>query len=495
MKQLYIISFLLFLIGFYGCYDDEGNYDYTEVFEIRIDSMKASYTLYTLVDTLRISPEVSPADAEYDFHWGVYQTNVQGYAPTLDTIATTRYLVYPMTLDPGSYKIVCMATERNTGITEIKEVPLTVTTALSEGWYVLRTKDDCTDLDLFSTEKGKIENIIATNNEGRNLKGEARAIEFSYNYKAWDEINERYVNTNSIFALAKEEAVVIRTSNGEIIRDIDDLFYERPAVANFQNICSQSTELYLMNDGKAHYIYNMSSNSGRFGVALPGNYQLYPNWTYGFRQPLCFDKTSDSFVAINAMSSSVVNFKEKGAVDSLTYPRVSNLDADLLYIGPGPSNSGWALLKKRQTDTCLMYNLEVNNAYSPYNNPAKKCDTLIDNNSLKLLQADFRASSQNNNIIYFSQGHTVYSCNIDAGYQEKSQVILSDSENITYMRHLKYSTVINKLAVATFDGSRYKVYLYNIQAGNLQADPEILEGEGKVGALIYIKGTGKTTLY
>ena len=60
MKQLYIISFLLFLIGFYGCYDDEGNYDYTEVFEIRIDSMKASYTLYTLVDTLRISPEVSP---------------------------------------------------------------------------------------------------------------------------------------------------------------------------------------------------------------------------------------------------------------------------------------------------------------------------------------------------------------------------------------------------------------------------------------------------
>ena len=98
----------------------------------------ASYTLYTLVDTLRISPEVSPADAEYDFHWGVYQTNVQGYAPTLDTIATTRDLVYPMTLDPGSYKIVCMATERNTGITEIKEVPLTVTTALSEGWYVLR---------------------------------------------------------------------------------------------------------------------------------------------------------------------------------------------------------------------------------------------------------------------------------------------------------------------------------------------------------------------
>ena len=77
-----------------------------------------------------------------------------------------------------------MSTELNTCITEIKEVPLTVTTALSEGWYVLRTKDDCTDLDLFSTEKGKIENIIATNNEGRNLKGQASANEFTYNKNA-----------------------------------------------------------------------------------------------------------------------------------------------------------------------------------------------------------------------------------------------------------------------------------------------------------------------
>ena len=50
-----------------------------------------------------------------------------------------------------------------------------------------------------------------------------------------------------------------------------------------------------------------------------------------------------------------------------------------------------------------MYSLEVNNAYTPYNNPAKKCDTLIDDGTKGLLQADFWASSQNNNIIYFSK--------------------------------------------------------------------------------------------
>ena len=71
MKQLYIIGFLLFFSGLCGCYEDKRNYDYTETFEITIDSLKESYTLYALVDTLRISPEVSPVNAEYDFT-GVY---------------------------------------------------------------------------------------------------------------------------------------------------------------------------------------------------------------------------------------------------------------------------------------------------------------------------------------------------------------------------------------------------------------------------------------
>lgn len=139
-----------------------------------------------------------------------------------------------------------------------------------------------------------------------------------------------------------------------------------------------------------------------------------------------------------------------------------------------------------------MYSLEVNNAYTPYNNPAKKCDTLIDDGTKGLLQADFWASSQNNNIIYFSKEHEIRSCNIDANYVEKNQRTLPSGETVTYMRHLKTSDgKVNKLAVATFDGSRYKVYLYDIQAGNLRNDPEILEGEGRVGAMIYINGMTK----
>ena len=63
------------------------------------------------------------------------------------------------------------------------------------------------------------------------------------------------------------------------------------------------------------------------------------------------------------------------------------------------------------------------------------------------------------------------------------------------MRHLKLNDTANPennfsyLVVATCLNDKYKVYLYNIQAGNLQNSPQIMEGEGKVGGVIYINNS------
>lgn len=499
MRTLAIISLFLFVLGLGSCYEDKGNYDYTDGLTIQIDSIKADYSYYALVDTLKVNPVVTPANLDYDFHWCIYQTNVQGYAPTLDTLTTERDLVLPLKMDPGTYKIVFMATERNTGITEMKDVPLTVTTALSEGWYVLRSQAGETDLDLFSTESGKMENIIAQNNGGKKLKGEAIAINYASSYKSWNENNGRYVNTNTIFALASEDALALKTSNGVIIRDFDDLFYERPAVAAPQAIVCLSSDLCFINNGLAHSIYGMSGNSGRFGNPAAGDYKLAPFRTYNsLCGPLCYDEKSSSFVAVNTMNGSIETFKDNGPEAGKDYPPVNKLNADLMYMGPGPSATAWALLKKKQEETYLMYNFDLMAVYMPYNNPAKSSDVL--DGGLKLLQADKWASSQDNNIIYFACGNKIYSCNIDGGYMEKEQATIPDGE-ITYMCYMKYSIYnnadasFNKLAVAVFDGKNYKVYLYDVFAGNLESDPQILEGEGKVGALIYINGTRKTELY
>ena len=119
----------------------KGNYDYSELLEITIDSIQESYGSYALIDTLRIRPKISPENLEYDYWWGVYETNVQGYAPQLDTLYYTRDLEMPMTLSPGTYSLVFCAKEKSTGVAGLTRASLTVVTTLSEGWYVLRSQN------------------------------------------------------------------------------------------------------------------------------------------------------------------------------------------------------------------------------------------------------------------------------------------------------------------------------------------------------------------
>ena len=59
MRTLYIICFFLLTGGIVGCYEDKGNYTYTELLEIKVDSVKQFYPNYlSLIDTLYIEPKV-----------------------------------------------------------------------------------------------------------------------------------------------------------------------------------------------------------------------------------------------------------------------------------------------------------------------------------------------------------------------------------------------------------------------------------------------------
>lgn len=150
MRTLYIICFFLLTGGIVGCYEDKGNYTYTELLEIKVDSVKQFYPNYlSLIDTLYIEPKVGPADLEYDYVWSVYENNVQGFVPPVDTISRTCELSYPVTLKPGSYTLLFSVTEKKSGIFRIVRSNLTVGTALTIGWYVLKSQEGYSDLDVF----------------------------------------------------------------------------------------------------------------------------------------------------------------------------------------------------------------------------------------------------------------------------------------------------------------------------------------------------------
>ena len=488
MRTLYIICFFLLTGGIVGCYEDKGNYTYTELLEIKVDSVKQFYPNYlSSIDTLYIEPKVGPADLEYDYVWSVYENNVQGFVPPVDTISRTCELSYPVTLKPGSYTLLFSVTEKKSGIFRIVRSNLTVGTALTIGWYVLKSQEGYSDLDVFG-EEGKIENVIAVNNNGVKLKGDAVATTFSARYSAWDESSQNYINTSAVFAASGEGLVSLRLNDGTIIREDNDFFYEPTPIApttfyvTIRDVC-------LFNNKRAYIISGMSSNSGRFPVSKGGVYELSPYYVSYRMDNLVFDELSSSFKGLGANSNSIINLQDKGPVDTIPLPPVNNLESDLLYMGPGPNSSAWALLKKQQEEFYVMRNMN-GNLSSPYKNPSLRCDTL--DLDLKMLHAEKWASNRNNNIVYFVRGNIIYSCNLDANYQEKVQMELPVGERVSYMEQVKLNSstkTFDHIVVATYDENNYKVYLFNVQAGNLQSNPEVLKGTGKVGDVVYVYNT------
>ena len=57
-----------------SCFEDKGNYDYTEFTSQEIANVEDSYSKISFQDTLYITPEITPANAEYDYLWTLNET-------------------------------------------------------------------------------------------------------------------------------------------------------------------------------------------------------------------------------------------------------------------------------------------------------------------------------------------------------------------------------------------------------------------------------------
>ncbi len=164
----------------FSCYDDKGSYDYHEINEISISEWPdGGYTLLYL-DTLRITPQVGVYDStstepyiaftmddgnaeRYQYTWEVEQTNVS-YTETAyrGVIGTERNLVFPLTLEVGSYNLYFKIRDTETGILWFSSTSLSVQSSTDVGFMVLGEKEDGNvGLDMISFAAG--DTLILTN--------------------------------------------------------------------------------------------------------------------------------------------------------------------------------------------------------------------------------------------------------------------------------------------------------------------------------------------
>src|SRR5689334_18880633 len=143
MKKLYILMLAVATTCLVtSCYKDKGNYSFTDKEVITMTGIATSYDKVSQQDRITLTPSVSSSmpNASFEYYWGIYETNVQGAVPKIDTIAKTLNIDYFVAKPAKTWVLVFGAKNKTTGLQKIVTANVNVITPFTRGWYVL--KDD-----------------------------------------------------------------------------------------------------------------------------------------------------------------------------------------------------------------------------------------------------------------------------------------------------------------------------------------------------------------
>ncbi|PUZ20914.1 PKD-like family protein [Chitinophaga costaii] len=488
MKQLYIMAGLLSLLAF-GCKKDNSTGATHPLPEVVVTGLQDTISTYTHRDTLRINPEVQHAD-QYDYYWTAYSTNfVQGTGklPHADTLGTSQYLNYVVTLTPGEYILVFNVKDKKTGVITLINKIMNVATLNMNGWYLLKDDGSKTDFD-FIYQGGRIDNWIAFYNNGKSLNGTAVKAVFTPYFK----MNLTTTDLFSAFTvLSSKDAGIYRIDNGIEALNFDNMFFSKPSTRNLQNAFQSmnTANLGLINDNKAY-----SMNKGALFTDMSPAYRV--SAVAGVdAMDIGFNLDAKSVVLYNG--SVYANLASNGN-------DLKNMNADLVWINGYAGQRSVAMLLFRLPDSRGVL-VKLNAQYgflAGYTSPMVLAkDTLPASHGL--MAASVIGGNYDADYIYYALGNQVYLTDINSN-GEYLQETLPAGETITCIQHIKYPqptsatipTTTDFLAIASYANGHYKVWLHPISStGTIQAlaKPNF-EGDGRVANITYMEqGQGSRT--
>ena len=115
-KIIYLFFFIPLMINLAACYDDTGNYDYTDLPDVDIKMQDTVYA--TQFKTLELTADVDLNDApesDYEFNWRIWSNEIGGVWEQKE-IGNSRNLTYEVAEIPGSYTLVLTVTNKKTEV-------------------------------------------------------------------------------------------------------------------------------------------------------------------------------------------------------------------------------------------------------------------------------------------------------------------------------------------------------------------------------------------
>lgn len=496
MRLLYIALFFLAL--FTACIDSSEDV-YGERLEIRVENIDQDIRV-NIGSLLKISPKIYPEDRNYECFWGIANRN--NLYSIIDTLSHERDLDYVVTLNTGSYTLRFCAKDTETGIFSYTEYNLSVETDMSTGWWILKSNENGTDVDIFTEEK-KIENVVYSYN-GKTLVGNPVDLAYTPNYFVFDASTDTDINKSVVFLGSEEDLMVVDLFTGKILCTYEDLFYEFPAQRKVQAVFKGASDVHLLADGSLYTmpISRYTPHYKQFVIKHGGDYVLSPyRIASGWSNPMLFDESKSSFCIADRTALELVYGKPDA------FPSHSNLNMDLLYMGGRTTSTsggenGYALLKVKGKEEYKLAYIDATRSVSNLSSSSAANHCIILEmrdlpNTLDILKSEIRAQNQDNDIMYFVKDNQVYSCHLETFEERIQSTDLSAGETITYMEYTKFMQPYNDtsqwfdyLLVGTKSANGYKLYFHPIQAGTLQSAIKVFEGKGEIKRAIYIGMVG-----
>ena len=347
-KNIWILIMGFFL--FQACLDDEGNYSYSDLLPIEIDSSKMSNSYrITQLDYLVVDPEVKQGvdDSNLSYEWRIFQESNMPNSETgkvvNDVVGQERKLNYKVTTPPGEYTLSFNVTDKQNGVSEVISRKLYVESFASVGLMVMHGDADSTDVSILvndrivsdATMDGVKHNIFSITN-GRRAVGAPGMVAY---------VN----NTHNVYVYTKGNAGGFRTrgSDLEVLDTYAEMFTEPLESSNidFQGYNSWLYNDLLVNGGKVYFAGQATTTFTKFGVPVFGvEYYAEPFigiQERGYYYGIFYDRLQRRFLYVD-YSKTAKTFKEAGASAAFD---MNNVGKDMVYAEHGFEKKWYCVMR------------------------------------------------------------------------------------------------------------------------------------------------------
>ncbi len=281
-KHLLNIALGLSAIGglMTSCYDDLGNYDYTELDEVVIDTVglgiQPAYSI-ARYERLTIEPKVlfngkEVGDSEnspVEYLWTIYTQGTSALTTTYvnDTLATTPKLDVDITPLAGSYVLQLTVTNKTDGVQQYLKIPCQVEESITAGWLLLYERADKPG----TSDVGLVVNPLVKKNVIKDK--EYWNLYSASNGETIDGSPVRIINpittsmavSTDVYCLTDKDFVSVNSATFAKVNAFEDLFYKAPekkSVVWYGTSGMMQRRNFLINDNKVHTVSYMTVASG-----------------------------------------------------------------------------------------------------------------------------------------------------------------------------------------------------------------------------------------